>query len=147
MTDKTITREQCAAARAMLGWSMTTLAEKAKCSESTVRNFEAARHINNRVYVPADETMAAIVQVFERAGVEFTPENGHGPGVRLGLLAHYRKQRDDYKQQMIALRGGLKVRTGNKDETAQAIERTKKEIERLDDWIGKLERGEKVKVR
>jgi hypothetical protein len=31
----------------------------------------------------ADETIAVIAKALEKAGVEFIPENGGGPGVRL----------------------------------------------------------------
>jgi transcriptional regulator with XRE-family HTH domain len=151
MPEKSITREQCAAARAMLGWSMSDLAHKAKCSESTVRNFEAPRQTNGQLYIPAPETMASIVQVFEKAGLEFTPENGHGPGVRLGLLAHYRMQREDYRAQLAAIKRGFRLWSksvrGGRDETPSRLEHIKKQIERLDGAISRLERGERTKFR
>jgi len=75
-----ITKEQCAAARGLLGadtWTQRHLADKAGLSESSVRNFEKGRG------VLSEKTLQAIVDALKAAGVEFIPENGGGPGVRL----------------------------------------------------------------
>jgi DNA-binding transcriptional regulator YiaG len=66
----TITRETSRAARGLLDWSQSQLATAAHLSDSTVRNFEAARS------VPTADNLASLQRVFEAAGVEFLPDNG-----------------------------------------------------------------------
>ena len=72
-----ITREQCRAARGLLGWGQADLAEAALIGIVTVRQFETGAHEPRRL------TLHAIRRAFEAAGVEFLDENGGGPGVRL----------------------------------------------------------------
>jgi len=71
----TITPAQCRAARALLNWSQSDLAERAGVTLATVQNFELERHS------PYQRTLDRIVRTFADAGVEFT--NGDAPGVRL----------------------------------------------------------------
>jgi transcriptional regulator with XRE-family HTH domain len=73
----TISPEQSRAARGLLDWSQTKLGAHANLSESTIRDFEKGRR------VPTINNLAAIRSALETAGVEFIPENGKGPGVRL----------------------------------------------------------------
>jgi transcriptional regulator with XRE-family HTH domain len=69
---------QCRAARALLKWSQTQLAETAGVSLSTVNDFE----IDKRE--PRADNLTAIRRALEDAGVEFIPaKNGKGVGVRL----------------------------------------------------------------
>ena len=65
------------AARGLLDWSQTDLAEKAGVSLSTVRDFETGKR------TPIGNNIAAMQKAMENAGVEFIPENGGGAGVRL----------------------------------------------------------------
>ena len=60
-----------------MNWSQAELAEKSNLSESTIRNFEKDRA------TPSANNLAAVGRALEAAGVEFIPENGGGPGVRL----------------------------------------------------------------
>jgi transcriptional regulator with XRE-family HTH domain len=72
-----ITREQCRAARGLLGWSQADLAQAALVGVVTVRQFETGAHGPRRL------TLHAVRSALEAAGVEFIDENGGGPGVRL----------------------------------------------------------------
>jgi DNA-binding XRE family transcriptional regulator len=72
-----ISLEQCRAARAMLGWSQGDLADAAKVSRTTVVDFERA------LRTPHRNNLDAIRRAFEKAGIEFIPENGGGAGLRL----------------------------------------------------------------
>ncbi len=76
-TGKIITRRQCRAGRALLGWSQERLAQAAQVSVPTVTNFE------NGVSMPVRNNLVAIRTALEAAGVLFIPANGGGPGVRL----------------------------------------------------------------
>lgn len=67
---------QCRMARAALGLGVRELAEKAKVSPDTVARLERGDTLRER-------TVADIRATLEAAGVEFIPENGGGPGVRL----------------------------------------------------------------
>ena len=65
------------AARALLGWSQTRLAEEARIGSATVADYErGARQ-------PTENNLIAMVEALERGGIEFIDENGGGPGVRL----------------------------------------------------------------
>jgi len=67
---------QCKMARAALGLGVRELAELAKGSPDTVARLERGDELKER-------TVEAIRSALERAGLEFIPENGGGPGVRL----------------------------------------------------------------
>jgi transcriptional regulator with XRE-family HTH domain len=69
---------QVRAARGLIGWSQTELAEAAGLSLPTVKRFET----DNGVKV-SDDAISKMVAALESAGVEFIPENGGGAGVRL----------------------------------------------------------------
>jgi transcriptional regulator with XRE-family HTH domain len=61
----------------MLSWSQDGLAKAANVSRATVVDFErGARE-------PHGNNLAAIRAALEAAGIEFIPENGGGPGVRI----------------------------------------------------------------
>lgn len=63
-------------ARAALGWSTQDLAAKAGIGGNTVNRFEAGQDARL-------SSVNKMREAFEAAGVEFIPENGSGPGVRL----------------------------------------------------------------
>lgn len=72
-----MTPAQSRAARGLLKWTQDDLAEAAKVSVVTVRNFE------NEKSSPQRASLAMMQNVLEAAGVIFVAENGEGPGVRL----------------------------------------------------------------
>ena len=70
---------QIKAARALLGWSQTDLAERSGVSAPTVKRLEASEgDVGGRI-----ETAEALVAALKKAGIEFISENGGGAGVRL----------------------------------------------------------------
>jgi transcriptional regulator with XRE-family HTH domain len=72
-----MTPAQCRAARALLDWSQQRLAESARVSDATIRNFEGGKS------APQNATLDVLCRALESAGVIFVEENGAGPGVRL----------------------------------------------------------------
>jgi transcriptional regulator with XRE-family HTH domain len=70
--------EQLRAARGLLGWSQSELAERAGLSLPTVKRLEGG--FGPRV---SNEARAKLQKALETAGVQFIDENGGGPGVRL----------------------------------------------------------------
>ncbi len=67
---------QCRMARVALGWGVRELAQAAKVSPDTVARLERGEGLRER-------TADAVQRALEEAGVQFIPENGGGPGVRL----------------------------------------------------------------
>lgn len=77
MSDR-LTSAQFRAARALLNWSMMSLAEAARVSVSTVVNAEGR---NPEKMLSGHE--GAIRAALETAGVQFIDDDGEGVGVRL----------------------------------------------------------------
>ncbi|MGQ2906185.1 MAG: helix-turn-helix transcriptional regulator [Neoaquamicrobium sediminum] len=69
--------EQIRAARALIDWTREDLA---KASGVTIRTLA---RIENSQTVPRLATLQALTAALKTAGIEFIPENGSGPGVRL----------------------------------------------------------------
>ena len=67
---------QCRAARGLLSWSQGDLVTHSGLSAVTIRAFERGGPMR-------DSNRNLLRMTFERAGVEFIPENGGGAGVRL----------------------------------------------------------------
>jgi transcriptional regulator with XRE-family HTH domain len=63
-------------ARAAVGWGVRELAAKAGVTANTITRIENGADAKT-------STVDAIRRALEEAGVEFIPENGGGPGVRL----------------------------------------------------------------
>jgi transcriptional regulator with XRE-family HTH domain len=63
-------------ARAALGWGVRDLAEKSGVTANTVSRIENGADAKQ-------STINALQAALESGGVEFIPENGGGPGVRL----------------------------------------------------------------
>jgi|SRR5579883_601883 len=79
-----ISASQCAAARALVGWSQEELATAAQVSRATIANFEG----NTRIE-PSRKNLLAIIASLEQKGVLFIPEDVErslGAGVRLRKL-------------------------------------------------------------
>lgn len=67
---------QCRMARAALEWGVLDLAREAGVSTQTIVRFERGEAVKP---VTRDRLRGA----FKAAGIEFIPQNGGGPGVRL----------------------------------------------------------------
>ena len=67
---------QCKMARVALGWGVRELAHIAGVSTQTVARFERGEQLRDR-------TVQSLRIAFEEAGIEFLPENGGGPGLRV----------------------------------------------------------------
>ena len=63
-------------ARAALHWGVRELAAAAKVTPNTISRIESGAAART-------DTLERIVTALEAAGVEFLPENGGGPGLRL----------------------------------------------------------------
>jgi len=74
-----VTTRQIKAARALLGWSQSDLADRSGVSEPTIARLESAEGELGGREGTGDKIRSAI----EKAGVEFLDENGGGLGVRL----------------------------------------------------------------
>jgi transcriptional regulator with XRE-family HTH domain len=74
-----ITGDQIRAARALLGWSASKLAQRAGLTRETVQRLEKYDDI------PPSRTQSLLElkRVFEEAGIEFIGGADEGPGVRL----------------------------------------------------------------
>lgn len=72
-----LTPEQCRAARALLNWKQSDLAEASGVNRRTIARFELEQH------KPHERNRATLRQVLETAGVVFIDSNGGGPGARL----------------------------------------------------------------
>lgn len=82
---------QCCAARAFLGWTQRELAERAKVSPGTIRNFETEVHGLD------DTTFKAIYGTFVSNGIVFEADGengGDGPGARLRQSVFLKKYVD-----------------------------------------------------
>ena len=75
-----LTSDQLRAGRALVRWEQSRLAEAAKVSIETVKRLEKMQGALGSTRV---NTLDALKRALEAVGVEFIPENGGGPGVRL----------------------------------------------------------------
>ena len=72
-----MTPDQCRAARALINWSQSQLAERAGVARATLADFETGKRR------PIANNLNALKKNLELGGVVFLDENGGGPGVRL----------------------------------------------------------------
>ncbi|MGH1571763.1 helix-turn-helix domain-containing protein [Methylobacterium sp. P31] len=73
-----LTPRLCRAARAMLGWRQSDLAEASRVPNPTIEAYEAKPESARMM----GANMRALIEAFEAAGLEFIPENGGGAGIR-----------------------------------------------------------------
>jgi transcriptional regulator with XRE-family HTH domain len=74
-----LTPRLCKAARALAGLEQKDLASASGVSKSTIGAFEIK---DERSRLSTTNNLA-LVEAFERAGLQFVPQNGGGVGVRL----------------------------------------------------------------
>ena len=77
----TISGRQIRAARGLMGWSMEDLAEKAGLTTVTIR------HIESDAVQPQEKTLASILIVFDKQGLEFGEDEG--VKIRRQHIRHY----------------------------------------------------------
>lgn len=75
---ETITGAQVRAGRALLRWSAEDLARQSKLGVATIRRAEA----QDGAVTSNAANVQAIVDAFEKAGLEIIPANGGGAGIR-----------------------------------------------------------------
>jgi len=73
-----LTDRRCRAARALLGWQQADLFEVSGLPAPTVSAFET-KDGSARMFTMNNK---AAIEAFEKAGLEFIPENGGGAGMR-----------------------------------------------------------------
>jgi len=73
-----ITSAQIRAARGMLEWTRTDLAEKSGVGFSSMQRLESANGVPGAQF----KTLEAIKEAFEKAGIEFIGASEEGAGVR-----------------------------------------------------------------
>ena len=83
-----ISIEQMRAARGLLGWSQSDLANEAGLSLPTIKRAETG--LGPKV---SDEAREKIQSTLEKAGIEFISENGGGAGVRFRRPAKQSKRK------------------------------------------------------
>ncbi len=71
--------EQMRAARGLIGWSQSRLAEASGLAVSTIKRMEGA----DSTLKSSVENVLKVQQALQAAGVVFIDQNGGGPGVRL----------------------------------------------------------------
>jgi transcriptional regulator with XRE-family HTH domain len=74
VTRRKMIKGQWQAARALIGWSQSDLAERVGVASLTIKRLEAGQSVS-------DDVRSRAQSALEAAGVEFT--NGEQPGVRL----------------------------------------------------------------
>ncbi len=74
-----ISAEQLRAARGLLGWNQSRLAQASNLALSTIKRMERPRGLARGI----SENVMNVQRALEDAGIIFIDENGGGPGVRL----------------------------------------------------------------
>ncbi len=74
-----ISAEQLRAARGLLGWNQSRLAQASNLALSTIKRMERPGGLSRGI----SENVLKVQRALENAGIIFIDENGGGPGVRL----------------------------------------------------------------
>lgn len=74
-----LTAAQIRMARGCLRWSVKELADASGVSSATIRRMEESEGMPKSLA----DNLAKLKRAFEEEGLEFIPQNGGGPGVRL----------------------------------------------------------------
>lgn len=74
-----LTAAQIRMARGCLRWSVKELADASGVSSATIRRMEESEGMPKSLA----DNLAKLKRAFEAEGLEFIPQNGGGPGVRL----------------------------------------------------------------
>lgn len=85
-----LTPHLCRAARAFLDWQQQQLSDASGIPRPTITAFEAKRDAAAKMSTMNNK---AAVEAFEKAGLEFIPENGGGEGIR------FRMRRDGTREE------------------------------------------------
>ena len=72
-----VTGRQVRAARDLVGWTATDLAQMANVAVSTIERIESELGTTH------GSPMAAVLQALAMVGIKFLPDDGDGPGIRL----------------------------------------------------------------
>lgn len=75
---RSITPQQCRAARAWLDWTLDDLVKAAGVSIATIVKFEKGTR------VPQDRTLRELEVAFANAGVQFIFDGARGTGIKVG---------------------------------------------------------------
>ena len=109
----TISAGQLRAARGLVGWSQSDLAEAAKIGRATIADFESGKRI------PYVRTLEELRASLEAAGIEFT--NGARPGVRLSPVGVLHQLADEANLDAILNTKGMKEEVGHSAEAGKTL--------------------------
>ena len=107
-----VSASQIRAARALLGWTQTNLAEQSDVGIQTIKNIENERNS------PQIDTYQRIIFALERAGITFLPDDGVKRNVSSVVTLHGKEGFAQFRQDVLedAKSGNLDMCVSNVDE-------------------------------
>jgi transcriptional regulator with XRE-family HTH domain len=111
-----MTPRQCQAARRLLGWSRVRLAAFAGLQEAVILAFERAERM------PSSGQLEAVRGALEAEGIEFSPDEGDGLGVRWRTSQSEALERARYLRHQAAETRAAARKTGLRGEAARLME-------------------------